>query len=103
MRVPSLGQEAPWRRARQPTPGFLPGESHGQGSLASCSPWGHKESDTTEHPNTHIRECSSWRSLEVLCFLRHRRKVALMAFSGKSSQQGRRARNPYPNKPLEIS
>ena len=25
-----------------------PGVSDGQGSLASCSPWGHKESDTTE-------------------------------------------------------
>ena len=24
------------------------GESEGQGSLASCSPWGRKESDTTE-------------------------------------------------------
>ena len=25
-----------------------PGESEGQGSLACCSPWGHKESDTSE-------------------------------------------------------
>ena len=24
------------------------GIGNGQGSLASCSPWGHKESDTTE-------------------------------------------------------
>ena len=31
-----------------PTPVLLPGESHGQRSLAGCSPWGHKESDTTE-------------------------------------------------------
>ena len=28
----------PWRRARQPTPVFLPGESHGQRSLAGYSP-----------------------------------------------------------------
>ena len=28
-----------------------PGDCEGQGSLACCSPWGHKESDTTEHPN----------------------------------------------------
>ena len=28
-------------------PVFLPGKSHGQGSLAGCSPWGHKESDRT--------------------------------------------------------
>ena len=27
---------------------FLPGESHGQRSLVGYSPWGHKESDTTE-------------------------------------------------------
>ena len=31
-----------------PTPGFLPGELHGQGRLAGYSPWGRKESDTTE-------------------------------------------------------
>ena len=37
-----------WRRKGQPTPGFLPGESHGRRSLVGCSPWGRKESDTTE-------------------------------------------------------
>ena len=37
-----------WRRKWKPTPLFLPGESHGQRSLAGCSPWGFKESDTTE-------------------------------------------------------
>ena len=34
----------PWRRAWQPTPGFLPGKSHGQRSLEGYGPWGHKES-----------------------------------------------------------
>ena len=38
----------PWRRAWQPTPVFLPGESHGQRSLAGYSPWGCKESYRTE-------------------------------------------------------
>ena len=38
----------PWRRKWQPTPVFLPGESHGQRSLVGYSPRGHKESDTTE-------------------------------------------------------
>ena len=39
----------PWRRRTwQPTPVFLPGESHGQRSLAGYSPSGHKELDTTE-------------------------------------------------------
>ena len=31
---------------------FLPGESHGQRSLEGYSPWGHKESDTTERLST---------------------------------------------------
>ena len=31
-----------------PTPVFSPGEFHGQRSLVDYSPWGHKESDTTE-------------------------------------------------------
>ena len=46
----------PWRRAWKPTPVFLPGESHGQKSLAGHSPWGRKESDTTvatEHTHVH--------------------------------------------------
>ena len=38
----------PWRRAWQPTPGFLPGESHGQRSLVGYSPWGCKASDPIE-------------------------------------------------------
>ena len=37
-----------WRRKWQPTPVFLPGESHGGRSLVGYSPWGRKESDTTE-------------------------------------------------------
>ena len=37
-----------WKKKWQPTPVFLPGESHGQRSLAGYSPQGCKESDTTE-------------------------------------------------------
>ena len=37
-----------WRRLWQPTPEFLPGESHGQRSLEGYSPWGHKELDAAE-------------------------------------------------------
>ena len=33
---------------RQPTPVFLPRESHAQRSLEGYSPYGHEESDTTE-------------------------------------------------------
>ena len=41
-------RKIPWRRKWQPTPVFLPGESHGKRSLARYSLWGHKESDMTE-------------------------------------------------------
>ena len=44
---PCVGK-IPWRRNWQPTPVFLPGESHGQRSLAGYGPWGRKESDTSE-------------------------------------------------------
>ena len=40
------------RRTWQPTPVFMPGESHGQRSLAGYSPWGRTESDTTERLST---------------------------------------------------
>jgi len=36
-------QKISWRRKWKPTPIFLPGESHGQRSLAGYSPWGCKE------------------------------------------------------------
>ena len=42
----------PWRRAWQPAPVFLPGESHGQRSLAGYSPWGRRASDMTERLST---------------------------------------------------
>ena len=41
-------RKIPWRRAWQPTPGYLPEESHGQRNVVGYSPWGHKESDMTE-------------------------------------------------------
>ena len=34
--------KTPWRRTWQPTPVFLPGESHGQRSLEGYSPLGHR-------------------------------------------------------------
>ena len=44
---PQVGK-VPWRWAWQPTPVFLLENSHGQRSLESYSPRGHKELDTTE-------------------------------------------------------
>ena len=39
----------PWGRKWQRTPVFLPGKFQGQRSLMGCSPWGRRDSDTTEH------------------------------------------------------
>jgi len=41
-RVQSLYQKNSWRRKWQPTPLFLPGETHGQRSVVNYCPWGCK-------------------------------------------------------------
>ena len=56
--------EDTWRRAQQPTPVFLPGESHGLRSLVGYSPQGRKESDTTEQLHFH---CGCYGDYE--CFI----------------------------------
>ena len=48
----------PWSRKWQPTPIFLPGKSHGQRTLVGYSPWGCKESDTTEQEHTSFLCCN---------------------------------------------
>ena len=61
-----------WKRAWQPIPEFLPGESHGQRSLVGYSPRGCKELDKTEwltHTHVLIRAqplCFSIESVTVL-------------------------------------
>ena len=55
----------PWRRKRQSMPVFLPGKSHRQRGLVGCSPWGHKESNMTEHidtyhPNRNLSDNQIW-------------------------------------------
>ena len=45
----------PQRRKWQPTPVLLPGKSHGRRSLIDYSPWGCKESDTTERLHYQIK------------------------------------------------
>ena len=42
------------RRQWHPTPVLLPGKSHGWRSLVGCSPWGRRESDTTERLDFHF-------------------------------------------------
>ena len=46
----------PWRRARQPTALFLPGESPWPESLVGYSPWSSKELDMTESPGSPRRQ-----------------------------------------------
>ena len=54
-----------------------PGDSEGEGSLVCCSPWGCKESDTTERPNNSLRYlvwAQRTRTFSVSClrfFLKH--------------------------------
>ena len=45
--IPGAGK-IPCRRKWLPISVFLPGESHGQRSVAHYSPWGFKEADTAE-------------------------------------------------------
>ena len=52
----------PWWGKWQPTPVFLPGESHAQRSLVGYSPWGCKELDITEHA------CMLWGKKSTLTF-----------------------------------
>ena len=50
----TLSQHFLGRRQWHPTPVLLPGKSHGWRSLVGRSPWGRKESDTTERLHFHF-------------------------------------------------
>ena len=56
--IPGLGK-FPGAGNGKPIPVFLPEKSHGQRSLASYSPWGHKELAMTELGQHHLFICSS--------------------------------------------
>ena len=60
----------PWSRKWQPTPVFLPGESHEQRSLVGCSPWGHKELDrwVTEHAHTTYNKLHMLKMYKLINF-----------------------------------
>ena len=59
----------PWRRKWQPTPVLLPGKSHGWRSLEGYSPWGRKESDTTERLHFHFSLSLTPTICQKLCQL----------------------------------
>ena len=59
----------PWRRAWQPTPVFLLGESYAQRSLVGHYPWGPKESDMTEVIEHHSSSCTGrFRERQIVRF-----------------------------------
>ena len=58
----------PWRREWLLTPGFLPGEFHGQRSLAGYSPWGCKELDMIEWLTLSLSQVQ-YSALYILYFL----------------------------------
>ena len=62
----------PWRTAWQPTSAFLPGESHGQRSLADFSPQGCQESDTTKVTQRAHTRWTIRRGLVVTLYLAFR-------------------------------
>ena len=52
----------PWKQEWQSAPEFLPGEFHGQRSLAGYGSWGHKGLDTTEW----LTLSPSWKPFQLL-------------------------------------
>ena len=49
--------------------GQTPGDGEGQGRLACCSPWGHKESDMTERLNNNNKNINKSRKNISLLFV----------------------------------
>ena len=71
----------PWSRAWQPTPVFLPGELHGQRSLAGYSLWSRKELDLTEQLSLSVVCLSHHSPLRSLLPFLHSRMCMLSSFS----------------------
>ena len=59
----------PWWRTGQPTPVFLPAESHGQRSLVGYSPWCCKEFDMTEATLHRHMKIMPFQSQTLVTFL----------------------------------
>ena len=89
--------EDPLEKKWQPTPGYLPGISHGQRPVAGYSPWGHKKSQTwlsDQRATTSVNEvvfhcgfnlyflndCWCWASFQILIVFGH-----MCIFSGGMS------------------
>ena len=68
--------------------GWTPGVGDGQGGLACCGSWGHKESDTTEWLNW-----LNWNRNELLSHAKTSRKLKCTLLSGKSIWKAYRVHN----------
>ena len=84
-------RRVPWRRKWQPTSVFLLEKSHGQRRRAGYSPWGHKESDTTErlthtHTHKHTRTSEFFSTLYLIASFQYI-KTEITAVTGDLSDQ----------------
>ena len=83
-------RKIPWRRAWQPTPAFLPRESHGQRTLAGYNPQGYKESDLTEqlNSNSNSTEALTCHQVSFLSALStpYRSCVIIIYFTGEEAE-----------------
>ena len=88
LRFDPWDRKIPWRQVWQPTPVFLAGESHGQGSLEGYSPFSPKALDpteVTEHAVNLFLErslCASlsafWKVFVLFCFVLIRVKLNVL-------------------------
>ena len=82
-------RKIPWRRKWQPTPGFLPGKSHGQRSLAGYSPWVTKSPGGHNWAHMHIKtlwERHSSRMKKV--FAKHKSSIKIHSLAYNKEFQG---------------
>ena len=79
-------RKIPWRRKWQPTPVFLPGKFHEPRRLVGYSPWGHRESDTTEQLHFHFSRL--WFSAKST----HSELLSAAAIHGPEEKEGTKRR-----------
>ena len=80
-------EKIPWGRKWQLTPVFLPGESHGQKSLAGYNLWGSKKSDTTVPEKQQREKKRSSQSLHTS----HACRLMLLQFTQGRGSEGQSA------------
>ena len=90
-------RKIPLRRGWQPIPVFLPGKFHGQRSLENYSPWGRKESDTTEQPTYTRTVTITWFGLSCGSVISLTRGIFLILVACLSKSQ-RTGRSVHPSK-----